>query len=157
MFHTSLLTPYKKMEIHGPSHAKPPANLIDGQEEFEVEAIINHKGMGTQRRYLVKWKGYPNSDRSWEPESNLENAEDILTAYKRQLRLTFISSTSSSPTTTWPMQSPQHDNSLKHMPLSPSTSLLLENTFSSPTNVSPTMRPSSSTSQSLHAAHSMTS
>lgn len=47
VFHASLLTLYKGMEIHGPSHVKPPADLIDGQEEFKVKVIINHKGTGS--------------------------------------------------------------------------------------------------------------
>ena len=31
----------------------------DDQNEFEVEAILKHKGKGEARRYLVHWKGYP--------------------------------------------------------------------------------------------------
>jgi hypothetical protein len=41
VFHTSLLTPYKEMEEHGDNFAQPPPELIDGQEEYEVEQIIN--------------------------------------------------------------------------------------------------------------------
>ncbi|KIJ08202.1 hypothetical protein PAXINDRAFT_89213, partial [Paxillus involutus ATCC 200175] len=33
--------------------------------------------------YLVSWKGYPSSENSWEVESNLHHAKDILNAYKK--------------------------------------------------------------------------
>ena len=40
-------------------------------DEYEVEAIINHKGIPGNYTYKVKWKGYPESDNSW------VNASDI--------------------------------------------------------------------------------
>ena len=45
--------------------------VVDGEEEYEVEAILRHKGKGTRRLYLVMWKGYPITEASWEPESHL--------------------------------------------------------------------------------------
>ena len=35
--------------------------------------------------YLVKWKGYPMSDNSWEPEKNL-NADELIAKFKRGFR-----------------------------------------------------------------------
>jgi hypothetical protein len=52
---------------------------------FVVEAIIDHKGKGAKRKYLVKWVGYPNSD-TWEPEKNLKN-NIVLSEYKRSKQL----------------------------------------------------------------------
>ena len=59
----------------------PPPILVEGEEEYEVEAILRHKGKGTRRRYLVMWKGYPLTEASWEPESHLQNAPQILEDY----------------------------------------------------------------------------
>jgi len=42
VFHASLLMPYQETPTHGPNFSKPPPNLIEGEKEFEVEAIINH-------------------------------------------------------------------------------------------------------------------
>ena len=43
------------------------------QEDFEVEKITAHKWTpDTQLLFNVKWKGYPESESTWEPESNLE-------------------------------------------------------------------------------------
>ena len=83
VFNESLLTPY-----HAPSFANqeqpgpPPAEMIDDEEEHVVEAVINSKIVGRGRKrsmmYLVKWKGYPDSEDSWEPEANLENATEAI-------------------------------------------------------------------------------
>ncbi len=37
VFHASLLTPYHEMTTHGPNFTRPPPDLIDGEEEYEVE------------------------------------------------------------------------------------------------------------------------
>lgn len=82
VFHASLLTPFSETDSHGPSFALPPPDIIDGQEEFEIEAIVGHRGNGTRRRYLVKWQGYPLSANEWLKESDFENAPELLSAYK---------------------------------------------------------------------------
>ena len=61
---------------------RPPSHIVvDGEEEFEVEAILRHKGTGAQRLYQVLHKGYPITEASWEPESHLRNATQILEDY----------------------------------------------------------------------------
>ena len=35
-FHTSLLTLYKENTVHGPNYMQLPADLIEGQQEWEV-------------------------------------------------------------------------------------------------------------------------
>lgn len=53
---------------------------VEPHKEYEVEAILNHKGRKGQRQYLIRWKNYsPNHD-SWEKESNL-NCDAILKEY----------------------------------------------------------------------------
>ena len=46
--------------------------------ECEVEGILRHQGKGARRHYLVLWKGYPLHEATWEPESHLANASNIL-------------------------------------------------------------------------------
>ena len=79
VFHANLITPYKETELHGPNFTRPPPDLVDGEEEYEVEKIIDMKQMGRRRKtyYLVKWKGYPTSDNSWEPQENIHVDELI--------------------------------------------------------------------------------
>ena len=63
----------------------PPPIAVDGHEEYEVEAILRHKGKGARRLYLVLWKGYPITEASWEPESHLRNAPQVLEDYLRRV------------------------------------------------------------------------
>ena len=61
--------------------------VVDGEEEYEVEVILRHKGKGAQCLYLVTWKGYPITEASWEPKSHLQNAPLILQDYLRRVRV----------------------------------------------------------------------
>ena len=62
MFHIDLLTPFQETKEHGENYPQPPPELIDGEEEFEVEEIIDDCTFRQKRQYLVKWQGYPASD-----------------------------------------------------------------------------------------------
>ena len=44
------------------------------EQEFEVEQILARKG----QQYLVKWKGYPDLENTWEPLKNLVNCQLLL-------------------------------------------------------------------------------
>src|SRR5712672_3078968 len=85
VFHTSLLIPFKETPAHGPNYSRPPPDLVDEDPEYEVEAIINHQFFGQMRRlqYLIKWKGYPHSDNTWEPVGNL-HTDTLVKAYHRK-------------------------------------------------------------------------
>ena len=52
--------------------------VIDGEKEYEVEAILRHKGKGAWDLYLVMWKGYPIIEASCKPKSHLQNTPLIL-------------------------------------------------------------------------------
>ena len=43
-------------------------------QEYEVERILRQQG----QRYLVKWKGYPTSENTWEPRQNFTNYQQAL-------------------------------------------------------------------------------
>ncbi len=85
MFHANLITPYKEMELHGPNFTHPPSDLIEGEQEFEVEKILDAqpRGRGRKMHFLVKWKGYPTSDNSWEPRENL-HADRLIMEYNKK-------------------------------------------------------------------------
>ncbi len=79
VFHASLLTPYHETTAHGPNFTRPPPDLIDREEEYEVEQIVAHRQFGRSKRlqYLIKWKGYPESDNTWEPADQVHAPELI--------------------------------------------------------------------------------
>jgi hypothetical protein len=64
VFHIDLLTPYKETTMHGPNFTRPTPELIDGEEEYSVEKILDswHFGRRQCLQYLVKWEGYPDAD-----------------------------------------------------------------------------------------------
>ena len=59
----------------------PPPVTINDAVEYEVEHILNHHSRHHRTEYLVKWLGYPDHDASWEPETNLQNAQDSIAKY----------------------------------------------------------------------------
>src|SRR5260370_36353961 len=55
VFHTSLLSPYREMMTHGPNYSRPPPDLIEGEEEYEVEKVVHNRysGRASTRQYLI--------------------------------------------------------------------------------------------------------
>lgn len=62
--HASLLTPYHETAQHGRNFLEPPPDIVDGQEEYEVEAILAHQPWYGNTRYLVKWKDRSTAENS---------------------------------------------------------------------------------------------
>ena len=83
VFHTTLLSPYQETDTHGPNFSQPPPDMIDAKEEYEIDQIVVYHGNGKNCRYLTAWKGYPSSENTWEPKSNLRHTPLLLKAYKK--------------------------------------------------------------------------
>jgi len=85
VFHVDLLTPYKEMVTYRSNYTRPPPDLINGEEEYEVERVINSRQFGREHQvqYLVKWKGYPDSDNQWIKWQDV-NAPDLIAEYQRE-------------------------------------------------------------------------
>jgi hypothetical protein len=83
----SVMTCPLDTNLHPPvtDEAWPAPELIKGEEEYEVEDILDHRGGKRRRQYLVKWKGYPLSDATWEPKSSLCHAPDVILRYEHRL------------------------------------------------------------------------
>jgi Chromo (CHRromatin Organisation MOdifier) domain len=86
VFHASLLTPYKEMEEHGDNFVQLPLELIDGQEEYEVEQIVNSRCMGHAKKlqYLLCWKGYSCAHDSWQDATEVHAPELVKEYHKRK-------------------------------------------------------------------------
>ena len=79
VFHIDLLTKYQETNVHGPNYERPLPEIIEGEPEWEVEKIINSQLHGRYKKlqFLVRWKGFPPSEDSWVPESDLSTPDLI--------------------------------------------------------------------------------
>lgn len=82
VFHVSLLTKYIVSDIPGRKHPEPAPVEVEGEEEYEVESILDSRFYRRQLQYLVKWKGYDASHTSWEPQRNL-HADHLIAIFHR--------------------------------------------------------------------------
>ena len=66
-----------------PEYAQPIE--VNGQVEWEVEAIVAHRIQQGVYRYQVRWKDMPL--RQWLSEANLENCKELLREYHHDHQL----------------------------------------------------------------------
>ncbi len=79
VFHVSLLKAYHHREGEPEVDvAEPDLIAEDGEKIWEVERILDERTVNGERQYLLKWKGYGDDWDQWEPESSLENADELL-------------------------------------------------------------------------------
>ena len=80
VFHVSLLEPASK-------DIKLATNVeVEGEPEYEVEAIKAKRHGRKGDEYLVKWLGYDEAENTWEPETNLVNCQRLLDEFHRRAR-----------------------------------------------------------------------
>ena len=94
VFHVSKLKRFVSADGTFPNQKQEPTRplpeLVDEKEEYQVEVIRDHrlrpwKGE-MHKQYLVKWKGYPEWENTWEWWDTLEKAKNIVNRYERSLQ-----------------------------------------------------------------------
>jgi len=58
--------------------------IIEGEEEFGVEKILNKRVVRGKKKFLVQWKGYTVEKDIWESRENLENAKELVKEFERE-------------------------------------------------------------------------
>ena len=77
VFNQDLLRPFKSRTFPNQiASPPPPPDIVDGEEEWEVESILDSRFSRRQLQYLVRWKGFDSSEDTWEPVANVTNAPD---------------------------------------------------------------------------------
>ena len=90
VFHVSLLEPYNGQESERPTQELPWPIEINGEEEWEVEAILDSRlqKLGRRKRetlqYLVKWSGFPRVEATWQLAKDVANARDVVEDFHAQ-------------------------------------------------------------------------
>ena len=69
------------------NYPRPPAELLEGEEVYEVETILKHRKRGTGYQYYIKWKGYLVTEATWENESAFSDDGDMVEQYKLRHQL----------------------------------------------------------------------
>src|SRR5690606_31990455 len=83
VFHVSLLEPTHPCNILGRHIEPPPTVTIDGEEEYEVEEILDSRKYKRSGQYLVKWLGYNVSEATWESTKDVTHCQDALSKFHR--------------------------------------------------------------------------
>ncbi|MBW0504244.1 hypothetical protein O181_043959 [Austropuccinia psidii MF-1] len=80
VFHVSLLEVVKQSSIPNCHRFPPPPALVEEQEEWEVDQVLNSNLRRGKLWYLVEWKGFSEDPErtTWEPASNLTNSPDLV-------------------------------------------------------------------------------
>jgi hypothetical protein len=85
IFHSDLLSRFSEpIYDHQKGDDRPPPDVIDDHEEYEVERILDSRFYRRKLQYLVLWKGYPPEDATWEPEKNVEHAPDAIVDFHHE-------------------------------------------------------------------------
>ena len=72
VFNVIKLTPAPDDPIPGRcAPPPPPPELVDGEEEYVVEKVLNSRMFRRKLQYLIKWEGYNTEHNSW------TNADDV--------------------------------------------------------------------------------
>jgi len=75
-----------KLQIEGQKKTLPKPVIIEGEEEFEVEKILNKRIIRGKEKFLVRWKGYMVEEDTWENKENLENMKELVEEFEREYR-----------------------------------------------------------------------
>ena len=73
-----------KPQIEGQRKKTPQLVIIKGQEEWEVEKIINKRKVQGRDKYLVQWKRYMAKKDTWKSRENLKNAMKLVEEFKKE-------------------------------------------------------------------------
>jgi len=73
-------------QVEGQKKEQPALVIIEGEEEWEVERILNKRRVRGKDKYLVCWKGFMAESDTWEGRENLENAKEVIEEFEKEYR-----------------------------------------------------------------------
>ena len=74
VFHVNRLSPWHNNGLKQPP--PPPPEIVDGEEVYVVDKILDSRFYRRKLQYLVRWKGYGEDGDTWEPEDHLLGTAD---------------------------------------------------------------------------------
>jgi len=73
-------------QVEGQKKEQPLPVIIEGEEEWEVERILNKRRVREKNKYLVCWKGFTAESDTWEGRENLRNAKEAIEEFEKEYR-----------------------------------------------------------------------
>ena len=65
----------------GPATTRQAPEIVEGEEESEVEAVLADRYSGNQKQYLVRFATYGPEDDLWLPLRHLKHSQEAITEY----------------------------------------------------------------------------
>ena len=81
VFHVSLLEPFKGGDR---GDDEPPPIELDGEDQWEIQEILDSKIYYDKLQYYVTWLGYPSTDDQWLSEHELQNARELIEQFHQR-------------------------------------------------------------------------
>ena len=80
----SQIVQYKE-QVEGQKKEEEKLVEVEGDEEWEVEKILNKKKIRGVEKYLVQWKGFTAERDTWERIENLKNAKEAIKKFEGKM------------------------------------------------------------------------
>ena len=71
-------------QVEGQQKEVPQPVIIEEEEEWKVEKILNKRKVQEKDKYLVRWKGFTVEGDTWESRENLENAKELVEEFEKE-------------------------------------------------------------------------
>ena len=81
VFHSTLLKMHTNDPLPGQQVLPPPPVEIEGEQEWEVEEILDSRWYYGRLQYKAKWAGYEAGDNTWYNADSFENSPELVTTY----------------------------------------------------------------------------
>jgi hypothetical protein len=82
VFHFSIMKKNKPDKIVGRRRQPPTPIEVKGEEEWEVEEVLDCRKKGKTKEYLISWKEFGEQENSWEPASNINNCQELIKEFE---------------------------------------------------------------------------
>ena len=94
----SWVKPYKERLPGQPLQKPGPITVTEDRDvEYKVNYLVDSRWKGKWLEYLVHWSRFNDEDHTWEPEDQLDNAQDVIIDFHwenpsapRKLRMSYI-------------------------------------------------------------------
>jgi len=73
-----------KSQVEEQRKEAPQPVVIEGEEKWKVEKIMNKRKVRGRDKYLVQWKGCTAEEDTWESRENLKNVTELVEEFKKE-------------------------------------------------------------------------